>query len=66
MNKTVKVVADIGDRVKVPALELREAVIRAILLDPEGVQYQIGYFDKGDRKTAYVFGDEIEANTKGP
>lgn len=62
LDKTIRIKADIGGRVRVPALELRGAVIRAILIDPEGVQYKVSYFHAGEQKMAYLFPDEIEVD----
>lgn len=57
-SKAIQIVADVGDMIKVPALELTGRV-RAILIDSEGVQYKISYFHDGRQETAYVFSDEI-------
>ena len=54
----------IGRSINVPALELRRAVIRAVMIDLEGVQYSIAYFHNGERKTAWVFRDEFEMNDR--
>lgn len=48
-----------GDRVHVPDLECH-AVVTAVLLDGDGLQYRIGYFHNGDRKTCYLLAAEVE------
>lgn len=57
---TLRIKADIGDRVKVPDLELN-AVILGIYHTRYHTTYEIAYFHNGDRKTAYLYEHEFEA-----
>lgn len=57
-TKKIEIVADVNEPIRITALELT-AIIRAILIDRDGVQYRVTYFHEGKQETAYVFADEI-------
>jgi hypothetical protein len=50
--------ADVGQRVHIPGLEV-DAVVLSILINLQGVQYEVAWFANGDRNTAYVFDHEL-------
>lgn len=60
MKKTIDIKADIGDRIHVPALELKNAVVIAIYMGQHRTTYEMAYFHNGDRKTCYLNDDEFE------
>ena len=57
INCVVKAVP--GDVIRVKDLELKTKV-RAVLMSPRGVTYQIYYFHNGEQKSVYLYDDEFE------
>jgi hypothetical protein len=60
MTKRVDIKADIGSLIRVDTLELKSVMVVGLLIQLDGVTYQISYFHGGDRKTAYLFSNEFE------
>jgi hypothetical protein len=58
-ERTVKIKADVGERVRVPTLECT-AVIIALYVGAHATTYEIAYFHDGDRKTCYLYDHEFE------
>lgn len=57
---TVPYAHNIGDTVKVKALDLKGQVC-ALMSDAEGLSYRVIYWSDGTRKAEWMFGWEIEA-----
>jgi hypothetical protein len=60
---TLTVKADISDKIVVPTLDLKDAVVLAIYHTRYSTTYEVGYFHNGDRKTAYLYDHEFELKT---
>jgi hypothetical protein len=56
--KTASIRWEIGERVRIPELE-RPAIVLSVWINKAGTQYEVAWFDNGDRKTAYMLEAEL-------
>ena len=59
-KRTLEPKADVGDRVNIPALELKDSVVVGVYIGHLCVTYEVAYFHNGDRKTAYLHPHEFD------
>ena len=50
---------DIGAKVRVKELG-RPGVVDSLMVDGMGLQYRVTYWDNGERKSAWVYAEELE------
>lgn len=62
-EKTVTILAGIGDRVWIPDLELH-AVILSISISRHGTQYEVAWFSNGSRESDFLFPHEFRVGGK--
>jgi hypothetical protein len=58
-ERTLKIKVDVGERVRVPALECT-AVILGLYVGKHWTTYEIAYFHNGKRESCYLYEHEFE------
>jgi len=56
---TLELKALVGDRIAIPTLELKDAVVVGVYVGRFCTTYDVAYFHNGDRKTAYLYDHEF-------